>query len=70
MATVQALLGSDFPNAAEEEKERGINIGQSSDAGRSCVREKEIFFCASRFPFLRDESDDVRGICGDHRFNG
>jgi hypothetical protein len=35
MATVQALLGSDFPNAAAEEEERVIINGQSSDAGRS-----------------------------------
>lgn len=71
MATVQALLGSDFPNAAAEEEERGIINGQSSDAGRSWVRGKEIFiFFPSRFPFLRDESDEVRGICGDHRLNG
>jgi hypothetical protein len=45
MATVQALLGSDFPNAAEEEKERGINIGQSSDAdliGHGRVEEEDL----------------------------
>lgn len=32
--------------------------------------EKRFIFLPSRFPFLRDESDEVRGICGDHRLNG
>jgi hypothetical protein len=45
MATVQALLGSDFPNAAVEEEERGINNGQSSDAdliGHGRVEEEDL----------------------------
>jgi hypothetical protein len=29
---------------------------------------KRFFFVL--VPFLRDESDEVRGICGDHRLNG
>ncbi|KAH8951697.1 hypothetical protein BDL97_09G042800 [Sphagnum fallax] len=45
MATVQALLGSDFPNAAAEEEERGIINGQSSDAdliGHGRVEEEDL----------------------------
>jgi hypothetical protein len=44
-------------------------VKAATQVGAEYGKKRFYFFCASRFPFLRDESEEVRGICGDHRLN-